>query len=365
LKRSPDVVPITAHSGGAQARAWNDGADNGWNTIGGCRTEDAYGCYDVFTPKQIPNITALARKYALSDHTQTCQPEASWNDKLTWGSACDADGFLGKNPQPPPGEPDVEGWGCAADKVTPWSGDGGATSSEEPSCVPDYSTGLPYGGAFEETPVSEQDSVFQNCDNVAGCTWADYNTDIVWSPTAMRAYTVYVHSNRKTPQQFVADAQAGNLPSISFVTSSLVAANDSQHNGDSMTIGDNTIGDEVSAVMSGPDWDSTAIFLTWDDCGCQYDPVAPNRVPMIIISPYAKKAFTDSTPTTFAGVVRFMETTFGLAAMNTNDENEYDYENAFDFSQRPLGGLPMTHSHVTAAARHATLTNKENEDDDS
>ena len=83
--------------------------------------------------------------------------------------------------------------------------------------------------------------------------------------------------------------------------------------------------------MNGPDWSSTAIFLTWDDCGCQYDPLAPNRVPMIIISPFARAGYTDTRRTNFAGVVRFIEEAFGLPAMNNNDLQRYDYRNAFDF----------------------------------
>ena len=49
----------------------------------------------------------------------------------------------------------------------------------------------------------------------------------------------------------------------------------SQHNGTSMVVGDNWIGEEVSAIQNGPDGPSTTIFIYYDDCGCFYDHVAP------------------------------------------------------------------------------------------
>jgi phospholipase C len=365
LAKAPDIVPVTDHSHRAQQVAWNHGSNDHWNLISGCSAATGYACYQAYAPDQIPNTIALAENFALSDNTFTCQRQASWSDKLTWGSACDQNGFRGDNPQPAPGVPLGRGWGCLSNRVTPWSGDGGATYSEQPSCVPDYSTGLDFGGAFRETPVPEQVSLFENCDLIAPCTWVDYNTSKVWSPTDMRAYTVFENPHEKTPGDFITAATNGTLPSISFVTSSLSGANDSQHNGDSMLIGDNSIQREVSAVMNGPDWSSTAIFITWDDCGCQYDPIAPNRVPMIIVSPYARAGYTDTRKTTFAGVVRFIEETFGLPNMNAHDLRRYDFRNAFDFSQAPLAAARLHRSHVSAASRRATLANPLNESDDS
>ncbi len=365
ISRGSDVVPVTDHSHTAQQIAWDHGANDHWDLVGGCSAATGYACYQAYAPGQIPNTTSLASDFALSDNTRTCQRQASWNDKLTWGSACDQNGFLGTNPRLVPGQPVGSGWGCRSNRDTPWSADGSAPYTNEPSCIPDYSTGLEFGGAFRQTPVPEQVSLFENCDLAAGCTWVDYNTTRVWSPTDMRAYTVFENPNQQTPNDFLTDATNGTLPSISFVTPSLSGANDSQHNGDSMLIGDNSIGREVSAVMNGPDWNSTAIFLTWDDCGCQYDPVAPNRVPMIIISPYAKAGYTDTRKTNFAGVARFIEEVFGLPAMNDHDLHRYDYRNAFDFSQTPLTGTQLERSHVSRASRIATLNNPLNESDDS
>ena len=82
----------------------------------------------------------------------------------------------------------------------------------------------------------------------------------------------------------------------------------------------------INAVMRGPDWDSTAIFLTWDDWGGFYDNVMPPkvdsqgygiRVPGIVISPYAKKGFIDHQVLTTDAYLKFIEDDFmGGARLN-------------------------------------------------
>ncbi len=75
----------------------------------------------------------------------------------------------------------------------------------------------------------------------------------------------------------------------------------------------------VNAIMRGPDWNSTAIFLTWDDWGGFYDHVAPPvvdrngyglRVPGIVISPYARSGFIDHQVLSFDAYAKFIEDDF-------------------------------------------------------
>src|SRR6185503_19546959 len=100
-------------------------------------------------------------------------------------------------------------------------------------------------------------------------------------------------------------------------------------------------------VMNGPDWDTTTIFITYDDCGCFYDHVVPPpdlgiRVPMVIVSPYAKPGTTDSTTASFSSMLAYMEHTFGLAPLSPADANAYDYANSFDYGQQPLQPIPLS-----------------------
>ena len=107
-----------------------------------------------------------------------------------------------------------------------------------------------------------------------------------------------------------------------------------------MLIGDNWIGEVVSAIENGPDWYSTAIFITYDDCGCFYDHVPPPaglgiRVPMVIVSPYAKAGFTDHNLATNSSILAYAESVFGVEPVDEQDASAYDFREAFDYGQAP------------------------------
>ena len=74
---------------------------------------------------------------------------------------------------------------------------------------------------------------------------------------------------------FQHDALNGHLPAFSVVTPGGPSFTHSCHNSMSITACDNWAGSLMSAVENGPDWDRTAVFITWDDCGCFYDQVPP------------------------------------------------------------------------------------------
>jgi len=154
--------------------------------------------------------------------------------------------------------------------------------------------------------------------------------------------------------QLFTDAASGGLPSVSFVIpaggGNLAFA---QHNDESNAAGDNWIGKIASAVMNGPDWSSTALIIAYDDCGCFYDqaapPLAPDgsrmgiRVPFVVVSPYAKPGYTDSTVTSSTGsILAFIEHNFGLPALGPNDAAANNLAGMFNFSQPPQKAVPHT-----------------------
>ena len=134
-----------------------------------------------------------------------------------------------------------------------------------------------------------------------------------------------------------------------------------------MIEGDNWVGKVVGAVMRNRrEWNSTAIFLAWDDCGCFYDQVRPPlgqgiRLPMIMISPWAKPLFVDHTKATLASMLAFTEHVYGLPPLpGGEDATAYDYLQSFDFSQQPqppIANRPMRpDGHLAAAAQGAQHT---------
>jgi phospholipase C len=115
---------------------------------------------------------------------------------------------------------------------------------------------------------------------------------------------------------FLTDARTGHLPSVSWVVPS---GKVSEHPPGRVSAGQSYVTRLVNAVMSGPDWKSTAIFLAWDDWGGFYDHVQPPsvdgngygfRVPGIVISPYARRGYVDHQTLSFDAYVKFVEDVF-------------------------------------------------------
>jgi phospholipase C len=97
-------------------------------------------------------------------------------------------------------------------------------------------------------------------------------------------------------------------------------------------------------VMQGPDWDSTAVFVTWDDFGGFYDHVAPPqvdqfglgpRVPLLVISPYAKTGYVSHYVYDHTSVLKFIETRYNLPPLTSRDAAADGLRDSFDFTQPP------------------------------
>jgi len=100
----------------------------------------------------------------------------------------------------------------------------------------------------------------------------------------------------------------------------------------------------IQAVMLSQYWEDTALFITYDDFGGWYDHVAPpvidrwgpgGRVPLLLISPYAKRNFVDSTFYDTTSLLKFIETRWNLAPLAERDAKAADLTNLFDFTQEP------------------------------
>jgi phospholipase C len=124
-----------------------------------------------------------------------------------------------------------------------------------------------------------------------------------------------VHNVRPLRSYFKA-ARAGTLPSVAWITPSNP---DSEHPPASVHQGQAYVTALINAAMKGPGWDSTAIFLSWDDWGGFYDHMVPPRVdrngyglrvPLLVISPYAKKGEIDHQILSSDAFLKFIEDDF-------------------------------------------------------
>ena len=84
---------------------------------------------------------------------------------------------------------------------------------------------------------------------------------------------------------------------------------------------------------------------------------------MVIVSPFARAGYTDSTNANFMSMLAYTEHTFGLAPLSQNDAAAYDYANSFDYVQKPLGPVPMTTTRVPASERAWIAARPANPDD--
>lgn len=139
---------------------------------------------------------------------------------------------------------------------------------------------------------------------------------------------------------FVNDALTGNLPAVSWI----VTGKGDEHPPDSTCYGENWSVQQINAVMQGPDWNTTAIFVIWDDFGGQYDHVPPPtvdgyglgmRVPLLVISPYAIPGHISHTQYELSSVLKTIEERFNLPFLTQRDTQANDLLDSFNFNQTP------------------------------
>jgi phospholipase C len=152
-----------------------------------------------------------------------------------------------------------------------------------------------------------------------------------------------------TPQtKFFSDLKAGSLASFTWITP-LCA--DSDHPICGHGHGPSWVTSIVNAVGESKFWNSTAIFVMWDDWGGFYDHVPPPhkdydglgfRVPLIVISAYAKRNYVSHVQYETASVLRFAEDLFGLSQLSASDARAVSpAADCFNFLQKPRSFVPI------------------------
>ncbi len=185
----------------------------------------------------------------------------------------------------------------------------------------------------------------------AHVSWKEYRGETSWIQPLreirhVRFSSMYDHVVKE--RRFLKDVRAGTLPKVSWLTPEVPV---SDHPPGSICAGENWTVRTMNALMHSRYWDSTAVFLTWDDFGGFYDHVPPPhedlyglgpRVPLLVISPWAKEGFIDHDTTEFSSVLRFIERLFGLPSLTHRDAQTSDLMSAFDFKDPPRAPLILS-----------------------
>jgi len=186
--------------------------------------------------------------------------------------------------------------------------------------------------------------------DTAGLSWAYYASTVYGDGGIWSAYQniapIYNGPDWSkdviSPQTtFFSDVSNGNLRSLSWVTPTCA---NSDHAGCGAKTGPAWVASLVNAIGESQYWNNTAIFIFWDDYGGWYDPEPPAmldydglgmRIPMLIVSAYAKKGHVSHTHYEHGSILKFVEETFGLPALAASDKRATAPDDAFDFNKPP------------------------------
>ena len=159
---------------------------------------------------------------------------------------------------------------------------------------------------------------------------------------------------------FYTAVASGTLPAVSWIVPN---QRDSEHPPALISAGQAYVTGLINTIMESPEWNSTAIFLAWDDWGGFYDHEAPPsvdaygyglRVPGLVISPYARAGYIDHQVLSFDAYLKFIEDDFlggqridpstdgrpdPRPDVRENAPQLGDLQNDFDFNQTPLPRL--------------------------
>lgn len=311
---------VTNNSHPSFWKEWDNGKMDGFAKTG---TNPVTLPYSYVPQSQIQEYWTLAGEYTLGDRMfqSSTGPSFPAHQYMIAAQSGTADE-----------DPDSTIWGCDAPAGT------------TVYLVGPSGTDLP--GVF---PCFNYQTVADLLDN-AGISWRYYTSQPTNAGGESTAFEAINHifygsdwtSNIVYPQtQILKDVPNGQLAAVTWVIPDF---NHSDHPG-SAGEGPSWVTQVVNAIGKSQFWDSTAILITWDDWGGWYDHVLPPaaednmgpgfRVPLIVVSPYAKHGYVSHAGYETASLVTYIEKNFSLGNLGQRDATAGDLSDCFDYTQTP------------------------------
>jgi phospholipase C len=311
---------------------YNHGQMNGFDQVPIGNTPGTY-VYQYVDPAQIRPYWTLAKSYVLADHVFQTQGSGSFTahqDLIAGGSAIGSESLIDY--------PDGRPWGCDAPLGTVTSlitSDNRFLNRAGPFPCLKYRTlrdlldakRVPWRYYAPEVGYSYAGNLWNGFDAIDAVRHSsEWGTNVAW------------------PESLVlTDIAQDTLPSVAWVIPDYA---NSDHSGDNSDTGPSWVAQVVNAIGKSPAWQTTAILIVWDDWGGWYDHVAPPgrqrygglgfRVPMIVVSPFARARYVSHNVYELGSIVRFIEDNWSLGRLGTTDMRAHDFVNDFfDLTKPP------------------------------
>jgi phospholipase C len=342
LIKAPLVGKELNHSHSGFLTEYDGGKMDGFDQIGfgSSGTGGPAGTYPLryVDPADIRPYWAMAENYALADHMFQTQGSGSFTahqELIAAGTAIGPSKSLIDFPSRGP-------WGCDAPTGT----------------VTTYIT--PAGFFFNQGPFPCLTyPTLKDLFDPAGLSWKYYtppllkpgSSGFLWNAFDAISNVRYGPDwkrNDVSPETTIfKDISAHRLPAVSWV---IPSSTNSDHAA-GRDYGPSWVASVVNAIGKSKAWPTTVVIVVWDDWGGYFDHVAPHqldyqglgfRVPMIVISPYAKSVgYVSHTQYEFGSIVRFVEDNWNLGQLGATDVRATSIADMFDFSKPPRAFTPI------------------------
>jgi len=344
LRPTPFEAPCDPdHSHNAWVKNWDNGKMDGFDTTPascGVTSPDPLYPYGYVPRAQTQPYFTLAQQFTFADRMFAQQTGPSYTGHLflvagdVHHQTDDPTGFI---------------WGCDAPP--------GVTVPTTDDARPSHITGAEY--PCFDTPTLG-DAV-----EAAGKDWRYYSFLLDYRATGRKSAAATlpydaINHIRNGPDwstkivgpgtRIFDDIRNGTLKDVSWVNPPIIATDHAQ---DTTSLGPDYNALLAAQLENSRYWNDTALFIVWDDHGGWYDHVNPPqldayglgfRVPLIVVSKYAKRGYVSHVQHTFGSILKFTERTIGLRSLGGTDTRADDLADCFEFNSPKLkpaaiGGL--------------------------